>query len=152
MHRDQRYHSNEQYMVADNDDTDSSGEDIVIDNSTDVVEISSSNAPEPTFMNLQKSSALMLLKMKEDKLTQVTLQGIIDDVTGLCQNCLSAIHSAVILVTTNAGLSPNDIERLNDIFDSNNEFGRPFFCLETQHQQFKFYRENFKFVVRKLFL
>ena len=105
---------------------------MIVDNSTDINETSSSHASEPTFMNLQKSSALMLLKLKEvHKLTQVTVQGIINDVTDLCRNRLSAIHSAVNLAITNAGISPNDIVGLNDIFDSVNNFGQPFFGLQT---------------------
>lgn len=150
MHREQQHHSDEQHMVSENDHADCSGEDMATNNSMDIVQISSNTTSEPAFMNLQKSSALMLLKLKEvHKLTQVTLQGIVDDVTDLCQNRLSAIHSAVNLAITNAGLSPSDIEGLKDIFDSDNEFAQPFFGLETQYQQFKFYKENFKFVVRK---
>ena len=146
MHREEQHHIDEQDnedMLPDNDHINLDGDD-----DTDANEINISNTSEPTFMTLQKSSALMLLKMKEvHKLTQVTLQGIIDDVTGLCQNRLSAIHSAVNLAITNAGFSPSDINGLNDIFDSGNEFGQPFIGLETQHQQFKFYKENFKLVV-----
>ena len=153
MFQEQRHFSGEQHssscdqhVVSDNDDTDMDISNKVANND----ETSFTDNSEPTFMDLQKSSALMLLQLKEvHKLTQASLQGIIDNVTELCQNHLSAIHCAVTQAITNAGLSPNDIEGLNDIFSTDNEFGRPFFGLETQHQQFKFYRENFKIVVRK---
>ena len=138
MHQEQRRSfgeqhssSNDQHVESDNDDTDMDISDKVTDND----KTSFTNNSEPTFMNLQKSSALMLLQLKEvHKLTQGSLQGIIDNVTELCQNRLSAIHCAVNQAITNAGLSTNDIEGLNDIFSADNEFGRPFFGLETQHQ------------------
>jgi len=124
MHREQRHFSGEQHssssdqhVVSDNDDTDMDISNKVANND----ETSFTDNSEPTFMDLQKSSALMLLQLKEvHKLTQASLQGII---TELCQNCLSAIHCAVNQAITNAGLSPNDIEGLNDIFSTDNEFG-----------------------------
>lgn len=79
-------------------------------------------------------------------MTQTALQGVVEGVTTLCQGRLSAMHSAVSKVLTNAGISPSTISGLDDIFDPEGEFGRPFLGLETLHQQVKFYKTHFRFV------
>ena len=83
----------------------------------------------PESLTLQRSSALFLIRAKENhKLTQTALQGVIDGATSLCQGRLCAMQSAVHKVLTSARISPTSISGLDDIFDPE---GRPFLGLET---------------------
>lgn len=97
---------------------------------------------------LQKSSALFLMGLKEKyKLTQVALQGVIEGATSLTQCRLDALRSQITSTLLDEGVSSAIISKLDACLSEDGEFGRPFLGLETQHQQMKFYRCNFNFVV-----
>ena len=101
-----------------------------------------------TLSTIQTSSALFLLGLKEErKLTQTALQGVIEGVTTLSRNQLSALHAEVCSALNAAGVSPSSIPGLNELFDSDGPYGRPFSGLETQHQQLCFYKTHFQFIV-----
>ena len=98
--------------------------------------------------SIQESSALFLMGLKEErKLTQVALQGVIEGVTNLTQTRLSALHTEVCGALRAAGIEPSTVPGLEEVFDSEGSFGRPFLGLETQHQQLSFYKKHFNFVV-----
>ena len=106
-----------------------------------------------TLSTIQKSSALFLLGLKEErKLTQTALQGVAEGVTTWSRSRLSALHAEVCSTLNAAGVSPSSISGLNELFDSDGPFGRPFSGLETQHQQLTFYKTHFQFVVRYSFV
>lgn len=96
----------------------------------------------------QKSSALFLLGLKEEKkLTQTALQGCIEGVTTLSQIRLNAQRQEVYKVLNADGVSQATIDKLDTTFDENGKFGRPFIGLETPHQQLNYYSRNFNFIV-----
>lgn len=106
------------------------------------------SAEDPESLILQRSSAMFLLHMKEGhKLTQAALQGLLEGITSLCQQRLSSIQKAVNTVLTGARISTTSIRGLDDIFYPEGQFGQPFKGLETQHQQLKFFKAQFLFVV-----
>ncbi len=97
---------------------------------------------------LQTSSALFLMKIKEElKLTQTAIQGIVEGVTGITQTRLSILQTEVNNVLEASGVSASSISGLDDLFDQDGVFGRPFLGMETQHQQHKYYTTHFQFVV-----
>ena len=81
------------------------------------------------------------------KLTQVALQGVIEGATSLTQCRLDALRSKITSTLLDEGVSSAVISKLDAYMSEDGEFGRPFLGLETQHQQMKFYRCNFNFVV-----
>ena len=100
-----------------------------------------------TLSTINKYSTLFLLGLKEErKLTQTALQGIVEGATTLSQSRLSASTLNI------AGMSQSSISALNELFDSDGPFGRPFSGLETQHQQLTFYKTLFQFIVRYSFM
>ena len=99
---------------------------------------------DPTTM-LKKSSAAFLLKLKEkQKLTQTSLQSIIEGVTGLFQHHLDALHARI-----NSKLIENSVSTtiLADVLELD-DFRAPFKGLETYHQQIKFFRSHLNFIVK----
>lgn len=97
---------------------------------------------------LQTSSALFLMKIKEElKLTQTAIQGIVECVTGITQTRLNILQTELHNVLAACGVTASSIPRLDDLFDQDGVFGRPFLGMETQHQQHKYYTTHFEFVV-----
>ena len=66
------------------------------------------------------------------KLTQSTMDKIIQRVNDLNQYIISQISLAVTGVITEAGLDVGDFPKLKDIFDLNGSFGRPFKGIEQK--------------------
>lgn len=113
---------------------------------------------------LQKSSALFLLGLKEKyKLTQGTIQGIIEGVTSITQQRISILKSQVCILynildyyfmihehlqvystLSTANITPSHVEGLDKSF---NELDNIFFGLETQHQQLQYMKRNFNLIV-----
>lgn len=96
---------------------------------------------------LQKSSALFLMGLKEEKkLTQVAMQGVVDGVTTLCQSRLCSLSEEISkLFKDKLGTEvPPELEGLLDV---NEIFGNPFHGLETRYKQDQYYRTHFKIVV-----
>lgn len=103
-------------------------------------------------ITLQQSTALFLMGLKEKhKLTQVALQGVIDGATGLMQSRLSSLHAQVSQQLRSSGASEVMISSLSSIFSEDSIMGRPFYGLETQHQQQSFYRNHFHLIVRTFY-
>lgn len=70
--------------------------------------------------DLQKSSALFLMGLKEKhKLTQVSLEGVVKGVTSLVQCSLVELHSQVSKSLLESGVSPDVITSLKPLFTSN---------------------------------
>jgi len=102
---------------------------------------------------IQTSSARFLLGLKEErKLTQTALQGVIEGVTSLSRCRLDALYAEVCSVLNAAGVSSSSIPEFNELFDRDGPFGRPFSGLETQHQQLRFYKTHFQFIVSCSFM
>lgn len=97
---------------------------------------------------LQRSSALFVLGLKEKhKLTQATIQGVIQGVTGIMQCHLSAIRDQIRDQLSSSGVSPETIALLNPLLSEDGTHSQPFHGLETPHQQLSFYRTHFNFIV-----
>ena len=104
--------------------------------------------PHTAMSALQKSSALFLMGLKEErKLTQTALQGVIEGVTTLTRSQLSVLHAEVSSVLSEAGVLPSSVPGLDELFDSDGQFGRPFSGLETPHQQLTFCKTHFNLIV-----
>ena len=81
----------------------------------------------------QSITAHWIFKIKECcKLTQSTMDEIIQRVNDLNQYIISQISLAVTGVITEAGLDVGDFPKLKDIFDLNGSFGRPFKGIEQK--------------------
>ena len=92
--------------------------------------------------------AMWILKLKEKrKLTQLTLEEILEDVTELCSNLLVDLEQHVSSALACVGVKIDDVPGLSTLFSSESEFSQPFKHLNTYHHQLAFYRENFHFVV-----
>lgn len=92
-------------------------------------------------------AACWILKLKEScKLTQSTMDEIVQRVTDLNQYILSRVSMAVKAAITSAGMEVT--QELQSIFDPNGNFGRPFKGLETSYQQLQYCRKNLGLVVR----
>ncbi len=126
---------------SDEDDSDEGEEDDEReDNSND------SNTTPPS--DPLRSTAIFLLKLKEGhKLTQAALQGVIDGTTTLWQSQLAEMHTEVCQVLTAAGIGPGSIPGLDDVFDNEGKFGRPFAGLETSYRQIKYCKDHLGLVV-----
>ena len=108
--------------------------------------------PEPSLTDLKRSSAAWILKIKEKhKLPQVAVQGIITQVTSLFQVYLSSIHRETQHHLQTLGFDQGICATLNQIFDSDGSYGRPFRGLETEYRQRKYYKDNFHMVVSTVF-
>lgn len=90
-----------------------------------------------------------LLKTKEcSKLTQATMDAIIEGVTDLNQLILTRVGKAVTTALKENGINPTSCPQLLQIFDINGEYGRPFRGLETSHLQMKYFKEKLGYVVK----
>ena len=95
---------------------------------------------------LQRPTALFLLGLKEKhKLTQAAVQSVVDGVTSLLQQRLDILHMQVHSKLTEAGVP--SMPELDALFSEDGVNGHPFLGLETQHQQQKYYRDHFNFIV-----
>ena len=95
---------------------------------------------------LQKSTALFLLGLKEKhKLTQAAVQSVVEGVTSLLQQRLDILHTQVCSKLTEAGVT--SLPGLDALFSEDGANARPFLGLETHHQQLKYYKTHFNFIV-----
>lgn len=98
--------------------------------------------------DFMSTMACWILRIKECcKLTQSTMDEVIQRVTDLNKYILSQVSLAVNKVISDAGLDIDSVPQLKDIFDPNGEFGRPFRGVETSYQLLKHCKESFGFVV-----
>ena len=95
---------------------------------------------------LQKSTALFLLGLKEKhKLTQAAVQSVVEGATSLLQQRLDILHTQVCSKLTEAGVT--SLLGLDGLFSEDGANARPFLGLETHHQQLKYYKTHFNFIV-----
>lgn len=73
---------------------------------------------------------------------------MIDGVTGLFGGQINSLHVQVKKRLEEAGIDVANIPGFDDLFDQD-EVKHPFFGLETQYQQLKFYKTHFNFIVRQ---
>ena len=111
---------------------------------------------------MQRSSAIFLLGLKEKfKLTQVSLQGVVQSITGLnlqhaanlkAQVCTSILNRFIVSLTFDTqvfsilddSLTDLQRERMEVCFK---QLEDPFVGLCTQYQQMQYYKNNFNFTV-----
>lgn len=109
---------------------------------------------EPTPLDpseLKKAAATWILKVKEGhKLPQSTINSVFNDFIEFNCLLLQDLHSVVIQKNRSAGLDPDTVSGLSEVFDSNSLYGKPFQGLETQYLQQKYLRENFSMVVSRI--
>lgn len=84
---------------------------------------------------------------EKHKLTQVALQGVVEGVTGLMQRHVSSLHAQVCQSLRMSGTSEAAINSISSIFTEDGPMVRPFYGLETQHQQLSYYRKHFQLIV-----
>ena len=91
--------------------------------------------------------ALFLLKTKEvRKVSQVALDGIIEDFTLILQETIRSLREEVNLCLMADGLSIDAFDDLPGMFDNPSTLN-PFSELGSKHKQEKFYREHLDFLV-----
>ena len=100
---------------------------------------------EEPIPELKAIAANWILRIKEcSKLTQSTMEEIIERVTDLIQLILSKV---AIAVKAAIGMDVNNIPEFNEIFDPNGTFGRPFKGLESSHFLLQYCKANLGLVV-----
>ena len=93
-------------------------------------------------------TAKWILKLKETKkLTQSSVDSILEDATELCATTVSELGFRVESLLNTAGIRFNDIPGLREIFAPTSPYCNPFDGLDTYHRQLSFYRKHFNFVV-----
>ena len=94
---------------------------------------------------MRHSSVLFLLKLKEHRqISQVAINDIVAGSTALVSQSVECIQARVKSKLAEAGLDPNSIKGLNDVFESSIN---PFDNIETSHLQEKYYREELGLIV-----
>ena len=100
-----------------------------------------------TKLQQKKQMALFLLKTKEvRKVSQVALDGIIEDFTLILQETIRSLREEVNSCLTANGLSIAVFDDLPGIFDNPSTLN-PFGELESKYKQERFYREHLDFLV-----
>ena len=97
---------------------------------------------------IRRSSALFLLKLKEQRRTsQVTIDDIVEGCRGLFTQTIDRVQAGVRAKLAELGLDPDTIEGLDDIFKNVTD---PFEGIETCHLQEKYLRETLGLIVSLL--
>lgn len=90
-------------------------------------------------------------KLKEtQKLTQVSVDSVLQDVSELCTVTVGELGTAVKSAIESAGLQFNNIPGLPELFTPSSPFCQPFRGLSTYQQQLTHYKNDLNFVVRDL--
>lgn len=101
--------------------------------------------PEPT-SNPKRSAALFLLKTREEgRLTQTTLDQVVQSTSSLCEQVASNLKSQVSEAIQKVGLTEADQKKVLDSLGCIS--CDPFEGLRTEYKQEKFYKENFNYLV-----
>ena len=96
----------------------------------------------------ERAIALWILKLKEGrKLTQSATEEILQDVTELCCDMVTNLKSDIYKVLASAGISADDVSGLEDLFQDESSYMKPFSKLETQYLQMSYYKSHLGFVV-----
>lgn len=89
------------------------------------------------------------MKIKEQrKLTQLTVNEIIQDFSDYCENHVAKLGEEVLAKLESAGIT-TEIPGLAELFTSPSPFCQPFAGLDTTYRQVAFYTKHFNLVVRK---
>lgn len=87
----------------------------------------------------QRSSALFLLKLKEERrLTQVAIDDIVTGIESVLENCTIRVKAGVRAKLASSGIDPNDITGLDDVFL---DMVKPFAGLETGFKQEYYFKD-----------
>ena len=93
----------------------------------------------------RRSGALFILKMKEQRRTsQVAIDDMVEGCRGLFAQAVSRVRAGVRATLATAGIEPDEIEGLKDVFE---EMVDPFNGLETCHKQEKYFRDSLGLIV-----
>ena len=84
----------------------------------------------------QRSSALFLLKLKEERrLTQVAIDDIVTGIESVLEKCTIRTKAGVRAKLASSGIDPND---LDDVFS---DMVKPFAGLETEFKQESYFKD-----------
>ena len=93
-------------------------------------------------------AAKWILKVREQyKLTQSTMESIIQDVSTMVQFMLGKIHIHVKESLQRVAVEPSEVPGLDEFFNPEGHLANPFQGLETFHVQAKYYQDHFGLVV-----
>lgn len=96
----------------------------------------------------KKAAAIWILKVQESyKITQATMDQILDDVTGFFQELLLDLFDDVKSVLADSNIDHSTITGLCELFGSESFYAKPFTGLESKHRQLQFYEKELNFVV-----
>lgn len=133
------------YEAANRLDYEDSGEEDMEQNSID------QHLNDTTPKEFKSFIANWILRIRECcKVTQATMEEIVQRVTDLIQFILSRLCSAVMTTIRNANIDAGIVSSIHELFDLNGHFGRPFKDLETTSQQLQYCKKNLGFVVSML--
>lgn len=100
-------------------------------------------------IDFQKQNALFLLKTRElHQLTQAATDSLVSDTTCIVKNTVEQLQMQVKDSLDNAGIQLNDIPGLKQIFMPDSTVCNPFNGLRGKTEQTRYFRENFRLVVR----
>ena len=101
-----------------------------------------------TDLDRVRAVALWILKLKEGrKLTQSVTEEILQDVTEFSCEMITNLKSDIYKVLSSAGINADDVSGLEDLFQDESPYVKPFLKLETQHLQMSYYKRHLGFVV-----
>ena len=116
-------------------------------------ESSSTLATQYISVDRERAIALWILKLKEGrKLTQSATEEILQDVTELCGGIITNLKSDIYTVLSAAGINVDDVSGLEDLFQDESSYVKPFSKLETQYLQMSYYKSHLGFIVSILLL
>ena len=86
----------------------------------------------------QRSSALFLLKLKEERrLTQVAIDDIVTGIEDVLEKCVIRTKAGVRAKLASSGIDPDNISGLDDVFS---DIVHPFVGLETGFKQESYFK------------
>ena len=110
-------------------------------------QVPQNNTPPDPLQQL-KQRALWILKLKERrKLTEVTPDEVLHDVTQLCTDLVTLLGESVMELLKSAGVSMERVPGLQELFAEDSDFCKPFKNLDTHYKQLAFSRAHFNLVV-----
>ena len=116
-------------------------------------ESSSTSGTQYISADRERAIALWILKLKEGrKLTQSATEEILQDVTELCGGIITSLKSDIYKVLSAAGINVDDVSGLEDLFQDESSYMKPFSKLETQYLQMSYYKSHLGFIVSILLL
>lgn len=94
---------------------------------------------------LRKSSAIFLLKLKEQRRTsQVVINDIVENCKGLFSQTIEHVHAGVRAKLADSGMDPESVSGLCNLFK---DVVDPFDGLETCYLQEKYFHEKLGLIV-----